>query len=232
MEHQLIFDLDNTLLDFSATEARGLTQVFKDYNIPDTPAVRSLYGKINTRLWAQLERGEITRSDIMATRFKTLLDDIHQNDADAPAIEHEYRQCLNHGYERVTGAKTLLSELKAAGFTIIAGTNGNSATQRARLQQSHLAPFFTGTYISEEIGYDKPAPQFFDAIFAGEPELRKRNTIMIGDGINSDIRGGVNYGLQTIWVNLHHQVNRSNLHPTYEVTSLAELGKLLLQQGA
>ncbi|WP_155286501.1 YjjG family noncanonical pyrimidine nucleotidase [Lacticaseibacillus zhaodongensis] len=232
MEHQLIFDLDNTLLDFSATEARGLTQVFKDYNIPDTPAVRQRYEEINSALWAQLERGEISRSDIMTSRFATLLQELHRSTEPAQAIEHEYRECLNHGYERVHGAKTLLTQLQAAGYTIIAGTNGNSATQRARLKQSHLAPFFKGTYISEEIGYDKPAPQFFDAIFAAEPELDKHDTIMIGDGINSDIRGGVNYGLETIWVNLHNQANQSELHPSFEVQSLQELGQLLLPQSA
>ncbi|WDF83477.1 YjjG family noncanonical pyrimidine nucleotidase [Lacticaseibacillus pabuli] len=228
MRSNLIFDLDNTLLDFSASERAGLTKTFADFGVTDNAQIRAIYEKVNTGLWAQLERGEITREQLLARRFNTFLAAIDRSDLPGAEMEHEYRGLLNSGHQRVPGAKTLLTALHQNGYTILAGTNGNTATQKQRLHDSHLAPLFDGIYISEEIGYDKPAPQFFDAIFAHEHELHKDDTLMIGDGLNSDIRGGVNYGLRTIWVNLHDQINKTGLQPTLEVHSLNELENKLL----
>lgn len=229
MKTNLIFDLDNTLLDFSASEADGLTRVFADYGIPDDAQTRATYESVNHGLWAQLERGEITREQLLNVRFASFLKAIARPELPALAMEKQYRQLLNSGHKREPGAKTLLTSLQAHGFRILAGTNGNSATQHQRLQDSHLAPLFDGVYISEELGYDKPDVQFFDAIFAAEKELTRQNTLMIGDGLNSDIRGGVNYGLKTVWVNLNGGVNNTELHPDYEVASLDELGQMLMQ---
>lgn len=229
MKTNLIFDLDNTLLDFSASEADGLTRVFADYGIPDDAQTRATYESVNHGLWAQLERGEITREQLLNVRFASFLKAIARPELPALAMEKQYRQLLNSGHKREPGAKTLLTSLQTHGFRILAGTNGNSATQHQRLQDSHLAPLFDGVYISEELGHDKPDVQFFDAIFAAEKALTRQNTLMIGDGLNSDIRGGVNYGLKTVWVNLNGGVNNTELHPDYEVASLDELGQMLMQ---
>ncbi|WP_125571264.1 YjjG family noncanonical pyrimidine nucleotidase [Lacticaseibacillus songhuajiangensis] len=228
MHANLIFDLDNTLLDFSASEADGLTQVFADYGITDDAQTRAIYERVNHGLWAQLERGEITREQLLDVRFASFLKAIARTELPAHAMEKQYRQLLNSGHKREPGAKTLLTNLHAQGFRILAGTNGNSATQHQRLRDSHLAPLFDGVYISEELGHDKPDVKFFDAIFAAEKELTRQNTLMIGDGLNSDIRGGVNYGLKTVWVNLAGSQNNTELHPNYEVDSLDELGKMLV----
>lgn len=224
----LIFDLDDTLLDFTASEEKGLSAVFADFGIPDNPDIRSTYKQVNSGLWAALERGELTRSQLLDVRFARFADAIGKTDFDPHAAEKEYRGYLNNGFDRVPGAKTLLTNLQSAGFYVLAGTNGNAVTQHNRLLHSHLGPLFDGVYISEEIGYDKPDTRFFDAIFSAEPTIDKHDTIMIGDGLNSDIRGGVNYHLPTIWVNRKHQVNKTELKPTNEVDSLQELGNLLL----
>lgn len=229
MTTNLIFDLDNTLLDFSTTQAHGLSTVFTRYNVPDTPESHAAYLRVNHKLWGQLERGEITRETIFATRFSELAMALNQPNLPVAKMEHDYRDALNHGHERVKGAKTLLSHLHTAGYRLFAGTNGSTATQYQRLRDSHLYDFFSGVYVSEAIGINKPATGFFDAIFAAEPELKRDNTIMIGDGLSSDIQGGLNYGLTTIWVNLTDAHNETPFKPTYEVHTLPELEHLLRQ---
>ncbi|KRM87390.1 YjjG family noncanonical pyrimidine nucleotidase [Lacticaseibacillus thailandensis] len=229
MTTNLIFDLDDTLLDFTASELHGLQRVFVQYGIPYTDETQRTYQQINTHLWNELARGHVTREQIFARRFATFLDAIGRDPAPAHDMEAAYRVELNHGYDRVPGAKTLLIDLHQHGFRILAGTNGLATTQHQRLQHSHLGPLFDGVFISQEIGFDKPSHQFFDAIFAAEPQATRQNTIMIGDGLNSDIRGGINYGLRTVWVNLHGQQNTTPLHPTREVHSLPELDQILVQ---
>lgn len=230
MRPNLIFDLDNTLLDFSASEAAGLTAVFQHYGVPNTPENRATYQEVNQGLWHQLECGQITRQQLLAIRFDTFAAAIGRHDLPTHVMETEYRQHLNAGHERVPGAKTLLTHLRASGFNLLAGTNGNTATQHQRLADSHLRDFFSGVYVSETIGHNKPDRAFFDAIFAAEPHLHPQDTWMIGDGLNSDIRGGVNYGLRTVWVNLHNAQNTTNLHPDFEVHTLPELDNLLQHQ--
>ncbi len=224
----LIFDLDDTLLDFTASEEKGLRGVFADFNIPDTPEIRQTYSQVNKGLWAALERGELTREQLFDHRFASFGAAIGRTDFDPHAAESDYRNFLNNGFDRVPGAKTLLTNLHVAGFRILAGTNGLGVTQHHRLKHSHLAPLFDGVYISEELGYNKPDTRFFDAIFQSEPSVDIHDTVMIGDGLNSDIRGGVNYHLPTIWLNRKHQPNTTELTPTHEVDSLNQLGELLL----
>ncbi|WP_127848276.1 YjjG family noncanonical pyrimidine nucleotidase [Lacticaseibacillus hulanensis] len=224
----LIFDLDDTILDFTASEEKGLSGVFADFGITDNEQTRTTYKRVNSSLWAALERGELTRAQLLDIRFERFAEAIHKPDLDAHAAEKEYRQFLNNGFDEVPGAKSLLQHLRGAGYRVLAGTNGNAATQHNRLLHSHLGPLFDGVYMSEEIGYDKPDPRFFDAIFKREPQIDRQDTIMIGDGLNSDIRGGVNYHLQTIWVNRKHQTNLTELTPTHEVNSLTQLGDLLI----
>lgn len=229
MTTNLIFDLDNTLLDFSASEDHGLRAVFDRYGIPFSADNQRIYQQVNTHLWSELEHGHITREQIFERRFSSFLDAIGRSDAPGAEMEVAYRDQLNHGYDRVPGAKTLLTDLHDRGFHILAGTNGMAETQHRRLRHSHLAPYFDGIFISQEIGFDKPSGRFFDAIFAAEPQATRQNTIMIGDGLNSDIRGGANYGLRTVWVNLQQQTNHTGLQPTREVHSLPELDTLLVQ---
>ncbi|KIU19428.1 putative HAD-hydrolase YfnB [Weissella cibaria] len=80
--------------------------------------------------------------------------------------------------------------------------------------------YFDDMVTSDEIGHAKPATEFFDAIFNKQPAMTRSNTIMIGDGLASDIQGGNRYHLDTLWVNLHQVANNTPYQATYEVNQL------------
>ena len=66
----LLFDADDTLLDFQRTEEYALSDTFEKYGIPFTDQVRTTYKTINHKLWAAFEAGEISKPTILARRFR------------------------------------------------------------------------------------------------------------------------------------------------------------------
>ena len=68
---------------------------------------------------------------------------------------------------------------------------------------------------------------FFDACFAAIPGFRLEETVMVGDSLTSDIRGGSNAGLRTVWFNPHGKEPRPDIRPNYTIHALSELLPLL-----
>ena len=79
----------------------------------------------------------------------------------------------------------------------------------------------------EEIGYDKPGKAYFDYCFSRISNFHRENTVIIGDSLTSDIQGGKNAGIRTIWYNPHQSQNTSEIQPDYEVNELSAIEDLL-----
>ena len=92
---------------------------------------------------------------------------------------------------------------------------------------SGIRPYFKGIFISEELGADKPSKAFFDACFAAIPGFRTEEAVMVGDSLTSDIRGGRDAGLRTVWFNPQGREPRADIRPDYTIHALSELPSLL-----
>ena len=69
----VLFDADNTLLNFDAAESKALAETLVNYGIePDAETVQT-YRTINEELWKQLEKGQIRREKLMSERFTRFL---------------------------------------------------------------------------------------------------------------------------------------------------------------
>lgn len=224
----VIFDLDDTLLDFQAGENKGLQQVLTRYAFPDLQQAAAVYRKINLSKWERIEQGE-AKEPLLVERFSDLFAYYGKPD-DGAAAEKLYRQYLNENYAVLTGALTLLQQLKRAQVNIFAGTNGFDFTQRNRLKHTGFAPYFTDVFISESVGYEKPSPYFFKAILNRYPKMTTRNTVMVGDRLQSDIRGASAAHLDSIWFNRQQQADTTPYQPTYEVRQLAQIVPLVTNE--
>lgn len=220
----IIFDLDDTLLDFQDTELRALEELFEKYNIAFNKDSISKYQAINKKLWAQLENGLVSKEDVLYGRFEEFFK-IYGFDIDGKIADNIFRKHLNLGHKLIPNAKELLNVLKKEGYLIFAATNGVGQTQRQRLKDSRLINFFDDLFISEELGYEKPSIEFFDSIFNKYPSLKKEETIMIGDSLSSDIQGAINFNIDSILFDPLKK-DLSNLS-TYKVSNLLEIPSIL-----
>ncbi|KRN46783.1 HAD superfamily phosphatase [Weissella viridescens] len=220
----LIFDLDDTLLDFKGGEIAGLKNVFAKQGFDTVLQEKAFneYTRINWELWSAFEKGEISKQTIHQTRFDKLLVSLGVA-GDGSAFERQYREELNHNYRIIDGAEAFLAHLKQSGYHLIAGTNGEAQTQHLRLEHTGFDSYFEQVYISDEMGVAKPDPGFYTQIFNENPEMTKNNTVMIGDGLASDIQGGTNFGIDTIWVNFTQTPAPETPQPTATVQTYKEL---------
>lgn len=226
MYKYLLFDADNTLFDFTKASVVAFSETLAHYKIEQKEETYPIYLEINHACWEMLEKGEITPKEIKSLRFKLFLDAIEET-GNPLEINDYYLSCLGKKDYMLDGAKELLLELKAKGYSLSIITNGLQLVQRPRIEKAGLTHIFDAITVSEEIGIAKPKPAFFDDTFRqlGQPNIKE--VLVIGDNLTSDILGGINIGADTVWFNLKEKINNTEVKPTYEVKNFEELRKVI-----
>ena len=225
MVRAIIFDLDDTLLDFVGAERLAIAKTLDTLGIPYTDTTLDRYHEINKACWGMLERGEITRDELLTHRFSLLYSEMGA-DGDPVKTKAIYEGLLAEGHNIIPGAVDLLDSLKDK-YTLILASNGSTAIQESRIAKSGIGRFFSGIFISESIGFKKPDPDFFDYLFAKMNGIKREETIIVGDSLGSDILGGINAGITTCLYNPHGTPTAGSLRPDYEVRELSLLPALL-----
>ena len=218
----LLFDLDNTLLDFHDAEKTAFINVCKIYNLEFSEKNYLTYRQINQKWWATYEKGLCTKEEITVNRFKDYLNYVGKT-GDALSIHKSYVASLSLGKKTMDGAETILEYFKNKGCKILIVTNGVSTTQYKRLEGQSFTKFIDGIYISDEIGFPKPKKEYFDAVQKLSGVTFDEKTIIIGDSLTSDIQGGFNIGIDTCYLNLQNAPLPNGVKPTYVITKLTDL---------
>lgn len=221
----LLFDIDDTLLNFTTTETRALEKIFAHYNIPYTTPYITQYKEINHALWVSYEQGIINQQDILNTRFKSFLS-LHGYEVNGTAVDQQYRDYLSEGHDLIDGAKALIEQLyNHADLYIV--TNGISDMQHRRLKDAGLHHYFKGIFVSEETGFKKPMKAFFDYVFERIPGMDLVSTVVIGDRLSADVLGAHNAGVDSIWFNPSGLPNDIKIQPTFTISHLSEIPSIL-----
>ncbi|MBO7402066.1 MAG: YjjG family noncanonical pyrimidine nucleotidase [Lachnospiraceae bacterium] len=220
----LLIDLDDTIFDFGRAEAIAVSDAFKEAGVEPTDHLLSEYTRINRAIWKELERGEITREKLLVERFRRLYDEL-SIDKDPEVVARLYPENLAKGFFWLPGAREAIIDLSKK-YDIYVASNGTTWIQKSRIAQSDLEEFVKGVFISQEMGADKPSPLYFDACLAKIGVERSR-CCMVGDSLSSDILGGKNAGLKTVWVNTNGLPSDPSIVPDHTVRSLTELKDLL-----
>ena len=221
-----LFDADNTLLDFSRSERDALSECLLARGIEPNEQILSRYAEINDLHWKRLELGQTTRARLRTDRFSDFFGELGL-DLDPTEMADDYIVALSAKSYCMEGAEELISHL-AGRCRMFIITNGNASVQHARWNKTSMAPLFEGVFISEEMGVSKPDKLFFDRVAAAIPDFDPRHALVIGDSLSSDIRGGINAGIDTCWFDRHGVGAPDDLHITYTVRSLDEVEHILL----
>ncbi|MBQ7004999.1 MAG: YjjG family noncanonical pyrimidine nucleotidase [Clostridia bacterium] len=219
----VLFDADNTLLDFLKDEHQALARALETLGVPATDENISIYSRINQGLWKQLEKGEITKPELKRVRFRLFFDAIGFScDKDPLEVNEFYLSLLSEGGNLLEGAIETVRKLRSDGLDLYIVTNGIAATQARRLERSGLTPYISEVFVSETIGYQKPRKEYFDFVLDKIPEKDKEKILLVGDSLTSDIKGAMNADIPCCWLNLADEELPDGYKPDFIISKVSE----------
>ena len=230
MIRNVLFDLDDTLFDFHKAEKIALTKTLVHFGIDPTEETLALYSTINAAHWKRLELGEISREEVKVGRYRELFKTIGV-ECDPVKATAYYESMLAIGHYFMPGAPELLEELYGK-YRLYIVSNGTAKVQEGRIGSSGIAKYMDGIFISQVLGANKPDKQFFEICFAEILDFSLSETVIIGDSLSSDIKGGINAGITTVWFNPKGIENDNDIKPDYTIKELSEVPGLLSQISA
>ena len=220
----LFLDLDDTILDFHKAERIALSKTIRDFGVEPTEEVLSRYRVINKWHWEQLELGKMTRDQVLKNRFGVLFEELGIG-VDATDCARAYEKNLSIGHYFLPGAEEAVDSLSKK-YRLFLASNGTASVQKGRMTSANLYRFFEEVFVSQEIGHTKPSREYFAACFQRIPGFDPAKAVMVGDSLSSDIKGGINAGLKTVWVNPRHE-DCGSIKPDHEIEALSQLEALL-----
>ena len=222
----VLLDLDHTLFDSDTSETEAFRQTLGNADVADPMRLYSLYQEINIGLWAAVERGEIAPTTVKVGRFERFVE-AAGIEANPRRMAEDFVTGLAENGELYAGTAAVMARL-SVNVQLGLITNGLSEVQRTRLNRLDIADHFDAVTISAEVGASKPSGAIFDAAFAALGQPNKKTTLMVGDNLNSDIRGGAEYGLATCWFNPRGRSLPDGHEPTYEIAHLRDVLALIV----
>lgn len=100
------------------------------------------------------------------------------------------------------------------------------------LDRAGVGRFFAWVVTSVDAGFRKPAPQFFELALR-KCGLAQHEVLFVGNQLNTDVAGGQNYGIRTVWLSgsayrsADETLSPQDVHPTYTIPTLREFPSLL-----
>ncbi len=220
----LFLDLDDTILDFHKAERLAISKTIREFGVEPTEEILTRYHAINKWHWEQLELGKLTRPQVLVNRFGALFSQLGL-DVDALKCAKIYEQNLSQGHFFLPGAEEAVEALSKK-YRLFLASNGTAVVQKGRMTSANLYRFFEQVFVSQEIGFNKPSKEYFEGCFARIPGFHRERAMIAGDSLSSDILGGKNAGIKTVWVNPGH-LEAKTVMPDYEIESLSQLQALL-----
>ena len=222
----LLFDADGTLLDFAKSEAEALREMLFENGICNDDATVELYSGINDSLWKLLEKGEIDKPTLLVRRFELLLQALGL-EGDPVRMARGYEDNLSTKGYVLEGAEEMCQMLYGKAKMYIV-TNGLEKVQRGRYAICGIDKYFENAFISDVIGHQKPSVKYFEAVAKNIKDFDKSTALIIGDSLSSDIKGGLNFGIDTCWYNPDKKEKPAELDITYVVDNFDDIYKIII----
>lgn len=241
-----LIDLDRTLWDFDSNSEHAigllisrnprLLQAVHEAEGQGEDALHRFflrYDKVNHKLWAMYERGEMSKEDLRWKRFHEAFRLYGvEDEALSRQFGEDYLEQMVLENRLMPGAREMLEAIRSIGGRMAILSNGFREVQYRKLRGAGIEQYFSAVVVSEEAGCLKPRPGIFAyavELLSGirrqdNPEAwreAKRQTLMIGDDPVNDIEGAQIFGIDQFYYN--HKRNPAISRATYESPDLTPL---------
>jgi len=230
----ILFDLDNTLIDFTDSEIISLNHIYRKYYSTIEYAVfENHFRDINSNLWKRVGAREkaLMPNDIRLSRFKQLNQKLACN-IPAEQIAHDYERNLAEHAQWFPDVKTVIEFLHQKGHILGIVTNGLVEVQNKKQQRLALHQWFDCFIVSDGVGIAKPNKEIFAialqeiASKRNQPihSFNKNSVLMVGDSLESDGHGAMSFGIGYCFINNKAiEVVESAANITYNIRTVAHL---------
>lgn len=223
----ILWDIDGTLLNFAEAEKAAIRTCFGMFGLGEcTDEMLADYSEINRNYWKRLERGEISKKEVLEGRFREFFAKYNLDVSAAEKFNTQYQVSLGDTVVFYPNGLEVVQALKGK-IPQYAVTNGTKIAQDKKLKNSDLIHILDGVFISEMVGVEKPGVGFFEKVFETIGEYDKSEMMIIGDSLTSDIQGGNNVGIVTCWFNPGGKKEETDLRIDYEIRDLGEILKIV-----
>lgn len=223
----VLLDADNTLFDFNASEERALHAVLRARGYTPDEVTVETYLQINTKLWDAFARGEVEQDFLLVERFRCFEQAMGGNH-DPAQFNMDYQKALAANGILFPGAEELCRHLSENGCALAIVTNGATIAQKGRYAASTIKEYIPNLFISQEIGVGKPDPLFFDHVCRNLSIVDRSTAVVVGDSLGSDILGGNQAGIDTIWYNPQKKSLSGDARPTYIAETFSEIKEIIV----
>lgn len=225
----ILWDIDGTLLNFKAAEKAAIQSLFQEYGLGECPEeMLQRYSGINKAYWERLERGEITKPEVLIGRFRDFFKAEGLDDAIASEFNDKYQLRLGDTIVYCDDSFKIVESLRGR-VKQYAVSNGTIAAQSKKLRLSGLGGLMDGIFLSEQLGVEKPNVEFFNKVFRAIDPVERSQVMIVGDSLTSDIRGGNNAGIITCWYNPESAVAAKEYRVDYEISDLHEIYQIVIR---
>ena len=223
----ILWDVDGTLLDFSAAEKAAIQKLFGEFGLGGcTDGMVARYSAISSGYWKKLERGEITKRELLVRRFRDFFSELGLDPALAESFNARYQVALGDTVAYRDDSLEIVKSLHGRVKQYVV-SNGTVIAQTKKLERSHLGEWMDGVFLSEQLGAEKPNPAFFEKVFAALPDIDRADMLIVGDSLTSDMQGGVAAGIPTCWYNPFRHPRPAGTVVDHEIQDLREVFDLL-----
>ncbi|MBP5604931.1 MAG: YjjG family noncanonical pyrimidine nucleotidase [Ruminiclostridium sp.] len=202
MHRNLLFDLDQTLLDFHASERIALKLVMEMNGLGFAEKNYDFFRQNNKNLWLEFEKGIISRTELFEQRFRRLFEECGCDPGRIDLIKanNDFIDLMSRNGVPMKGVTDFLKKARndIPDARIYVVTNGVTRNAVGRICSTGLDEYITEVFVSENIGVSKPAKEYFDFVtkVIGDPI---GSYIVIGDSLTSDMLGARNSNLTSCW---------------------------------
>lgn len=223
----ILWDIDGTLLDFGLAEQAAIRACFDRFGLGQCPDdMLRRYSDINQTYWRRLERGELSKPQVLTGRFQEFFQ--------SEGIPFDQIDAFNDAYQVLLGDTVVFRD---RGYELVrdfegrfrqyAVTNGTALAQERKLDKSGLIHLLDGAFISDRVGAEKPSTAFFQAVFDQIGPCAREEVLIVGDSLTSDIQGGSNAGILCCWYDPQNRPLPEHLSIHYHIQNLNQLRDIL-----
>ena len=223
----ILWDFDGTLTNFKNAQKHAIQSMFERLGLGlCDDAMVDRYDEINEKYWRLIETGKYDKRTLLLQRFVDFFEELRLPTDGVEEFNDRYQLALGETTVYNDDSFSLLSDLRGRIPQYIV-TNGTKRAQEKKLANSGFDKIVDAAFISEETGYDKPSAGFYKYVFERIPHCERREMLMVGDSLTSDMKGGYEQGMTCVWYNPAGDPLPPDIRIDYEIRNLQQVREIL-----